>query len=114
MERINYWKECIANAAEEVELSLTPEQEDHLAEAVQSFHDNYGLAFYSPPDSDRINEIENEWKTKYKNLEKEMERNQDNAETAIKRALRVHSSDQVTIGEYGEVHKVDGRFTRIQ
>ena len=46
---LDYWKECIGEAADECGLSLTDEQLDCLAGSVQSGHENYGMAFYSPP-----------------------------------------------------------------
>lgn len=46
---IDYWKECISIAADECDLSLTKEQLDYLASSVEGGHDNYGMAFYSPP-----------------------------------------------------------------
>lgn len=69
-ETIDYWKECISIAAEECDLTLTSEQLEYLAGSAESGHEHYGMAFYSPPASDRYNEIEREWKAKYKALEK--------------------------------------------
>lgn len=112
--QLDYWKECMAIAAEECDLTLTPDQLDYLANAAESGHEHYGMAFYSPPDSDRIDDIEREWKAKLKAQQKEHERYVDNAETAIKQALRVHRDDPVTIGEYGEVLRHCGRTERIQ
>ena len=110
----DYWEECIAIAAEECDLKLTPEQLKYLAEAAEGGHEHYGMAFYSPPPSERLDEIEREWKAKLKTLQDEHERYVRNSETAIKQALRVHRDDQVTIGQYGEVFRNDGRTTRIQ
>jgi hypothetical protein len=112
--QLDYWKECIAIAAEECELALTPEQLNYLAEAAESGHEHYGMAFYSPPPSDRLNDIEREWKAKLKAVQDDHERYVRNSETAIKQALRVHRDDQVTIGEYGEVLRHGGRTERIQ
>jgi len=61
---LDYWKECISCGADECGLTLTSEQINDLAEAVQGGHEHYGQAFYSPPASDRIGVIENEWQTK--------------------------------------------------
>lgn len=49
MASIDYWKECIAIAAEDCGLTMTDEQLDMLAGSVESGHENYGMAFYSPP-----------------------------------------------------------------
>lgn len=109
-----YWRECISIAAEECELALTPEQLAYLADAASGGHEHYGIAFYSPPASDRLNEIERESAAKLKALQAEFDHYKDNAETAVKRALRVHSADPVTIGPYGEVFRHGGRSEQIQ
>ena len=114
MTELDYWKEFISLGAEECELALTSEQLAMLAESVQGGHENYGMAFYSPPASDRLNDIEREWKTKLKRLQDEHDAYRNNAETAVKRALRQHDDSLVTIGEYGEVLRHDGRTTQIQ
>lgn len=115
MREIDYWKECLSEAAEECELSsITDDQLTKLAEAVKIGHENYGMAFYSPPNKERIDDIEKEWKEKLKAKEQELKRYKDNAETAIKTALNQRSDALVSIGEYGEVTRYDGRFTQIQ
>jgi hypothetical protein len=72
------------------------------------------MAFYSPPASDRLDAIESEWRAKYNRLAAEFEKYQNNAETAVKRALRQYSDTQVSIGEYGEVFRHGGRTEQIQ
>jgi hypothetical protein len=110
----DYWIESMSEAAEECELTLTKEQLECLAYNAQMCHENYGMAFYSPPSSERYEDIEREWKAKLKAKEKELEQYRTNAETAVKRALRQHSDANVSIGEYGEVTRYDGRATQIQ
>lgn len=114
MNNTDYWKECISQAAEDCGLAMTDDQLTELAESVKSGHENYGMAFYSPPDHERMDDIENEWKAKLKAKDQELERYRSNAETAIKQALRQHSDAQVSIGEYGEVTRYGGRTERIQ
>jgi hypothetical protein len=109
----DYWKECISEAADECDLVLSSEQLRHLAESVEAGHDNYGMAFYSPPASDRIADIENEWKAKIEAKDRELECYRTNAETAVKRALHQHSDAQVSIGEYGEVFRHGGCTVQI-
>lgn len=41
---MNYWKECISIGADEIGLTLTDEQLNHLAESVQGGFENYGMA----------------------------------------------------------------------
>jgi hypothetical protein len=110
----DYWQECIAIAAEECSLTLTKEQLECLASSAEAGHEHYGMAFYSPPDSERLDEIERESSGKLKRLQAEFDRYQSNAETAIKQALKVHREDSVSIGSYGEVLRHGGRTERIQ
>jgi len=110
----DYWEEGIAQSAEECGLVMTKEQLAHLVEAVAGAHENYGMAFYSPPASDRYDEIEREYKAKIAALERASERYRDNAEKAVKRALRQQDDANVSIGEYGEVFRHGGRTEQIQ
>lgn len=112
--QLDYWKECISIAADECDLTLTAEQLDSIAESVQGGHENYGMAFYSPPSSDRYNQIEREWKAKLDAKQRELDAYRNNAETAVKKALRQHHDAQVTIGEHGEVLRHCGRTEKIQ
>jgi hypothetical protein len=114
MSKSAYWAETIAQAAEDVNLTLTEEQLECLAGAVEISHDNYGLAFYSPPASDYYDRIESEWSKKYKDLEREFEKYKRNAETAVGQALRQRHDTPVRIGDNGEVFRIDGRTTQIQ
>ena len=114
MNGLDYWKECVSDAAEECGVALTPDQRDYIAHAVEGAHENYGMAFYTPPAGDRITSIESEWQDKLKSLEREYEQYRNNAETAVKRALRQHDDANVSIEEYGEVLRHGGRTERIQ
>jgi hypothetical protein len=42
---MNYWKECITIALDDLGLVLTDEQIDYLADSVEGGHENYGMAF---------------------------------------------------------------------
>ena len=110
----DYWTECIAIAAEECDLKLTREQLEYLAGAAENGHEHYGMAFYSPPPSERLSEIEDGWKKKLKALQAEFDAYKNNAETAVKQALRVHHDDHVSIEPHGEVLMHGGRTVRIQ
>ena len=110
----DYWKDCIAEAAEECDLKLTPEQLDCLAGGAEGGHEHYGMAFYSPPWSDRMGEIEREAADKLKRLQAEFDAYKGHAETAVKQALRVHRDDHVSIEPHGEVLRHGGRTERIQ
>ena len=110
----DYWQECIALAAEECDLTLTPEQLDCLAGGAEGGHENYGMAFYSPPWSERMDDIESGWKAKLKRLQAEFDAYRGHAEVAVKQALRVHRDDHVSIEPHGEVLMHGGRTVRIQ
>lgn len=114
MTDLEYWEECIGQAACECDLSLTSEQLEYLAEAASGGHEHYGMAFYSPPATERYDDIEREWKKKYKALESEFERYRENAEKAVGQALGQYRDANVSIGDHGEVFRHDGRTTRIQ
>ncbi|MBI0520937.1 hypothetical protein F6Q07_23090 [Pectobacterium parmentieri] len=114
MTDLDFWKECISIAADECELTITAEQLNYLAESASGGHENYGMAFYSPPDSERYDDIEREWKKKYKALEVEFDKYRSNAEKAVGQALGQDRDANVSIGEHGEVLRHDGRTTRIQ
>jgi hypothetical protein len=114
MTGIEYWEECLASSFEEHEITVTPDQLKAIAEDVQGGHENYGMAFYSPPASDRLNEIEREWNKKYKDLQHEFDKYRGNAETAVKKALHQYFDSRVSIEEDGEVFRHDGRTERIQ
>ena len=110
----DYWQECMAIAAGECDLVLTPEQLDHMASAAESGHDHYDMAFYSPPPSERLSEIEDGWKRKLAALQAEFDAYRGNAEVAVKQALRVHRDDHVSIEPHGEVLLHGGSTMRIQ
>lgn len=114
MSDIAFWEECLSESADACGLVLTKDQLTYLAEGASGAHENYGMAFYSPPSSDRYNEIEREWKAKLKRLESEFDAYRGNAETAIKRALKQYSDSNVSIGAHGDVFRHGGRTDQIQ
>ena len=114
MDKLNYWEECLASSFEEYGIMVTSEQLRAIAEDVEAGHDNYGMAFYSPPSSDRISNIEREWKQRFDNLQHKFDKYRGNAEIAVKKALKQYDDVNVSIGEYGEVLRFDGRTERIQ
>lgn len=109
----DYWAECISDAAGEVGLEITNEQLNHLAEAVSGAHENYGMAFYSPPASDRLRDVTRDYEAKLKAARVELEKHQDNAEKALRRALRTHSDARLSVNDRGEVFEHGGRTTRL-
>lgn len=109
----NYWIECVSEALEAVGLSATDEQTSEIAAAIEVSHENYGMAFYSPPASDRLSSVEREWQQKYVALEQEFERYRSGAERAVRTALQQPHDASVGISSDGSVTRYDGRCTRI-
>jgi hypothetical protein len=101
MTTLDYWKETLSQAAEECGLTLTEEQLTCLADAAEGSHENYGMAFYSPPDSDRIADIERGWKAKVEAAEASAERYRSDFVRNICMRHRVEPS-QVTLEGNGE------------
>lgn len=113
-----YWQQAFEVALDEMGLdhllaAMTAEQRAEMGEALNGSHECYSMAYYSPPASDRISEIERELKAKLKAAEADAERYRDGAEKAIKRALRQYSDAQVTITPDGEVFRHGGRTEQI-
>jgi hypothetical protein len=94
--------------------AMTTEQRQKIGKYLEISAENVGMAFYTPSSNDRYIQIEREWKAKYDELLARFERYERNAETAVKIALRQPSDAIVSIGEYGEVRKHNGRSDRIQ
>ncbi len=112
--KADYYTECVSDAAAEIGLSLTHDQAKYIGEAVENYAENVGMAFYQPSASERCNQIEREWEAKYKVLKKEFDVYREDAETAVKIALRQRRDTNVSIGKHGEVVRYDGRSDRIQ
>ena len=54
----DYWREAVSTALEEAGApDLTTEQLAAVASSIEDCHINYGMAFYSPPPSDRVDAI---------------------------------------------------------
>ena len=111
--QFKYWRECIATGSEENGITLSSEQIDALAECVQGCHENYSLAFYQPPSSDRLAVIEQDWKTELEAKQREFDAYRNNAETAIKRALKQRPDAPISIERDGEVFRHGGRTEQI-
>lgn len=114
MTKIDYWQETIEIAADEIGLELTPEQAKHIAGAVESSHDNIGLAFYSPPSSDIRLREEREWEAEYNKLKDEFESFVKDATEAVRKKFRVHPEEGVSIGKGGAVFSHGGRTNQLQ
>lgn len=99
----DYYAEGLSESFDEHGITATVEQIRAVAADIELYAENQGMAFYSPPASDRYNEIDREWKAKYESLRKEFDAYVGNAETAVKRIGRLHSDASISIGQYGEV-----------
>jgi hypothetical protein len=105
--QLDYWTESVSIAMQEAGISFTPEQARQVGAGIQGSHDNYGMAFYSPPASDRISAVENEWKQRVDRIQKELDTYRANAEKAVKRIAKLPSFASVSINQYGEVIRHD-------
>ena len=114
MNTTDYWQECISEGADECGVTFGPGQLATIARTVEVAHDNYGMAFYSPPASDRIAVITGEWEAKYKSLQADFDAYKRNASEAVKQSLHLRRDDQVTIEEHGAVYRHGGRTEQIQ
>lgn len=117
MSRADYYQEAFEIAMEEAGCwplveQMTREQRTEVGASIATSAENSDLAFYTPPPSDRIAVIEREKDARYQALEAEYQRYRDNAEGHMKRVLRVHRDDQVTINSDG-VYRHGGRTDRI-
>ena len=111
MTDLEYWKECLATVTEEIPLVLLDDELTALAKAASSGHECYGMAFYSPPSSDRYAQIDRDWQAKYAALEKEFAEYRHGAEKAMRRALpdALYPDATISITKDGKVYSHDGR-----
>lgn len=113
MTRREYWVECLSQSADDCGAKLTQEQIEFMAEEIESAHENYDMAFYSPTPSDSIKRIESEKDMIIKKLQNQLEQYEKNAERAVKRALDMHPNENISIHEYGRVFLHGGRTSQI-
>lgn len=61
MKPIDYWQECLNDAADECGLSITLEQLEYLAKAVDGYHNHFSMAFgYDVADRNYISDEKRE------------------------------------------------------
>lgn len=114
MSKLEYYAEGLGESFEQHGVTATQEQITNIAADVLVCVEHEGMAFYTPPASERLEQIEGEWRKKYEALQREFDTYRGNAETAVKQALRQYSDASVSIGEHGEVLRHGGRTERIQ
>lgn len=117
MGKVDYYQEAFELAMENAGCwhlveRMTPEQRREVGDGIAGSVECEGMAFYSPPPSDRISVIEREWEAKYNRLDADFERYRGNAETHMRRILRVHRDDSVSIQSDG-VYRHGGRTEQI-
>lgn len=108
-----YWKDCIVTALDELNISLTHNEVDHLVGAVEGAHENYGMAFYSPSYNDRLNGMRQEEAAKLERLQSELYAYKKGAESVIRSALNIPDDTQIGVTENGELIRYGGRTERI-
>ena len=108
------WNDCIGEAADECDLKLTPEQLNCLAVPQKSDTNTMAWRSTRRHGATSMGDIEREATDKLNRLQAEFDAYRNDAETAVKRALRQYDDAQVTIGKRGEVLRHGGRTERIQ
>lgn len=106
--KADYYAEGLDDSFAEHGVTATPEQIKAVSIDVAGYAEHEGQAFYTPPWSDRISDIERDWQTKYAALEKEFGKYRGDAELAVGKALKQYSDASLSIGPYGEVLRHDG------
>lgn len=117
MSKAEYYEEAFMIAMEEAGCwhlveRMTKEQRAEVGAGIAGSVEHEGLAFYTPPASDRYRQIEREWQAKYNRLANEYERYQDSAEKHVKRILRVWPDVSISIDSDG-IYRHDGRTEQI-
>lgn len=117
MSRADYYQEAFQIAMEEAGCwnlveQMTREQCSEVGASIATSAEHSDQAFYTPPPSDRIAVIEREKDERYRALEAEYQRYRDNAKGHVKRILRVHRDDPVTINSDG-IYRHGGRTVQI-
>lgn len=118
MGRADYWEEAVSIAFDEAGAyplyeQLTKEQRDHIGASLEGSAEHQSMAFYTPPASDRLAQVERDWKAKYDALRAEFDAYQNGAESAMRRALRTRHDANLSINTRGEVFRHDGRTEQI-
>lgn len=88
---LGYWRESVSIALDEAGIAATREQIDEVAHSVQGSHENYGQAFYSPPASDRIADIEREFRKKLEAKDDEMLKREKRADDRAEDLIRTNN-----------------------
>lgn len=110
----DYWIEAVDEALDCANVKATKAQLKDIAKAIEMAHECYGMAFYSPPSSDRVSSVEREWKAKFEALQSEFDRYRNGAEKAVRVALRQRGDEPVSIQSDGSVLRHGGRTEQIQ
>jgi hypothetical protein len=113
-----YYEEAFSIAMEEIGCwhlveQMTKEQRQQVGASLATSVEMSSQAFYTPPSSDRYNEIEREWKAKYKRLQDEYERYVDTSGKTLGRILRQYSDTHVFMDDDGNVFRSGGRTEQI-
>ena len=103
MNSLSYWKECIQDAADECGLNISAEQISSIADSVRIAHENYDMAFYRPPSTDRISVLEEEKRIAVRQKEDELLRYQMLAEKCIKKSMGLRQDEIISIQDDGSV-----------
>lgn len=84
-----------------------------MGKALATSQECYGMAFYTPPASDRISAIERENKSALTEIEARFDAYRATSEDVVRRILRLSPDTNIGINQHGEVHRYGGRIERI-
>lgn len=97
-----YWLESLNDALERVNSfhCISASQKADVAKSLEVSHDNYGMAFYSPPSSDMHNRETDKLKQRIKELEQQLHDANLNFKKNVAMRRNCDPYD-VTLGENG-------------
>lgn len=112
-----YWEETLSEAFEgagayELYSQLTPEQRESIAKSLRISEECKSLAFYTPPASDRYNEIEREYKAKIKALEEQSRKQYEQLTNALGSVLKLDPA-KLSLNRDGGIDYTCGRSYEV-
>lgn len=92
---------------------MTLDQRKEVGSSLAVSAENEGLAIYRPSASDRIADMECEWRQRLDEERDRTEAARVGAEKAVRNILRIGKDIPISVTNAGEVYRSDGRVTRI-
>lgn len=117
MTQEKYWEEALSDAfdgcnATHIWGMLSEEQKNDIAKSIRISEECKSLAFYTPPPSDRLNEIEREHKRKIKELEDRLEEQREGFTKALGKTLKLEHT-KLYLNKDGGIDYTNGRTYEV-